>query len=130
MVFPSSHGISPRPPPVFHHTPLYTQVFGRVEREGLVTCCLSLASRPIHAIYTLQVVFPSAHGILLPALGLQLNQLSLKISTDASNGPVQGFSVSTSQVCYQTWGDNRSVSSDLISLPADNDTDNTTLLVH
>lgn len=30
-------------------------------------------------------------------LGLQQNQLSLKVSTDASNGPVLGFSVSTSQ---------------------------------
>ena len=43
------------------------------------------------------ILVPETLGITLPVNGLQQNQLSLKISTDAKNGPVQGYSIPNSQ---------------------------------
>ena len=35
-----------RPPPALEHIPLYSPLYGDVQREGLVTCCISFSLPP------------------------------------------------------------------------------------
>jgi hypothetical protein len=85
--------LNPQPSTLTHK---FSTLNLRRPRVGLILTSKT-SNQDLPARADVAVAVPSSHAISLPLLGLQLNQLSLKVSTDASNGPVQGFSVSGSQ---------------------------------
>ena len=48
-----------RSPPLLEHTPLHSPLYGGVQREGLVICCLSLSTSCSDTVYQIVTKFLS-----------------------------------------------------------------------